>query len=382
MDLYPEWWSEFASPQQAYGQIFTPPMQQSNSESLPQTKHRIFVVDIPPHAAVNTVSATSNDISDQKSTHSKQSRSGDSDSDKVTTVFFIHGAGGRAEQWLELIKLFMHECPHYHLVALDLAGHGRSWKPAAETDTGTDTVYTTASFVADVIAVFDQYCTDTNIIVGHSMGSTIAMQTVHYLQQRAVSTSSSSSSSTTTSTATATATGTATVTDADADADVKLNDSSCSSTLRLPEISLVLIGTAASVPDASGANIFCCCPCFLECLRPLISAKSRELIFAPGIDASLVDREVRVTNQNPMYVVRSMIRQLKWSTADIHNHITVPVLILQGDSDLLMPMESAQQLCAELPNAELIQVQNAGHNVHLEQPHTLFDHIHQWYGKK
>jgi len=51
----------------------------------------------------------------------------------------------------------------------------------------------------------------------------------------------------------------------------------------------------------------------------------------------------------------------------------IPVLVLAGTKDLLTPPEYSEAIAAELPGAELVLVQDAGHLVMLERPETV-DH--------
>jgi 3-oxoadipate enol-lactonase len=48
--------------------------------------------------------------------------------------------------------------------------------------------------------------------------------------------------------------------------------------------------------------------------------------------------------------------------------IDVPVLIVHGDEDQLIPLSDAEEMRDALPNAELTLVQGAGHLPNLEQP--------------
>jgi hypothetical protein len=53
---------------------------------------------------------------------------------------------------------------------------------------------------------------------------------------------------------------------------------------------------------------------------------------------------------------------------------TVPTLLLIGDADLVTPLEHSRVLAAELPQAELVIEQGAGHAVVLERP----DAVNEW----
>jgi pimeloyl-ACP methyl ester carboxylesterase len=56
-------------------------------------------------------------------------------------------------------------------------------------------------------------------------------------------------------------------------------------------------------------------------------------------------------------------------------------LLLRGSNSSLLSQEGAAELCAELPLAELVEIEAAGHHVHIEQPHAvlaaLMKHLQQ-----
>jgi len=76
------------------------------------------------------------------------------------TIIFVHGAGGSATTWfLQLRGL----SKHYHIVALELNGHGRS------RDRSKDDV--TQSYLDDIAEIVSMYRSP--ILGGHSMGGAL-----------------------------------------------------------------------------------------------------------------------------------------------------------------------------------------------------------------
>ena len=57
-----------------------------------------------------------------------------------------------------------------------------------------------------------------------------------------------------------------------------------------------------------------------------------------------------------------------WTVMDRLSEINVPTLVLAGRYDFLFPPEHQAILADRLPNAELVFVERAGHNPHMEQP--------------
>jgi len=63
--------------------------------------------------------------------------------------------------------------------------------------------------------------------------------------------------------------------------------------------------------------------------------------------------------------------------------ISIPTLILVGDSDLLTPPHLSEEMASAIPNARLVVVPECGHGSTLEQPkavnHALIDWITGWH---
>lgn len=58
--------------------------------------------------------------------------------------------------------------------------------------------------------------------------------------------------------------------------------------------------------------------------------------------------------------------------------ITVPTLVLVGDSDPLMPPEHSREIAAAIPGAQLVVVENCGHASTLEQPEAVNRALLEW----
>jgi pimeloyl-ACP methyl ester carboxylesterase len=80
-------------------------------------------------------------------------------------VLFVHSLAGNTGQWAAQLA---HLRPGRRAVALDIRGHGRSDPP-------TDGDYTIPSLAADVWAVADALGLERVVLVGHSMGGTVAI---------------------------------------------------------------------------------------------------------------------------------------------------------------------------------------------------------------
>lgn len=83
---------------------------------------------------------------------------------KAKAIVFIHGWACSADFWRESVSAF----PGYRVLALDLAGHGKSDKPQA--------VYSMDYLARSVEAVLSHAGVTKAVLVGHSMGTPVARQ--------------------------------------------------------------------------------------------------------------------------------------------------------------------------------------------------------------
>ncbi len=67
------------------------------------------------------------------------------------------------------------------------------------------------------------------------------------------------------------------------------------------------------------------------------------------------------------FVLASETPDLASSLADV----TVPVLVITGDTDRIVPTEQSVQLAGALPNAELVVIEMTGHNAQEERPEEV-----------
>ena len=81
-------------------------------------------------------------------------------------VLFVHGLGGSAGQWSAQLA---HLRPNVRALALDLRGHGRSTPSAAG-------AYGVADLASDVSAVADELGLERFVLVGHSLGGSVAIE--------------------------------------------------------------------------------------------------------------------------------------------------------------------------------------------------------------
>jgi len=57
------------------------------------------------------------------------------------------------------------------------------------------------------------------------------------------------------------------------------------------------------------------------------------------------------------------------------DELTLPVLVVTGDDDRIVPTADSLRLAGELPGAELAVISDAGHVPHEEQPEAFMDAV-------
>ena len=80
-------------------------------------------------------------------------------------LLLVHGLGSSTRDWEKQIPVFSN---HYHVIAVDVRGHGRSDKPRGP--------YSIEGFSADLIALIEHLELEPVHLVGWSMGGMIAFQ--------------------------------------------------------------------------------------------------------------------------------------------------------------------------------------------------------------
>lgn len=91
----------------------------------------------------------------------------DSIEKKLTPIVFIHGVGLRAESWNQQLSMFT---KHYRCYAIDMPGHG-------ESDLLSSPILTLEDFADVLITFISNVVGEPAIIVGHSLGAMMALQT-------------------------------------------------------------------------------------------------------------------------------------------------------------------------------------------------------------
>lgn len=223
-------------------------------------------------------------------------------------LVFCHGFTTTGEFWREQIDAFSRD---HRMVVLDLPGHGRSASPSTRR-------YTIDAFVDDLALVFDELQIDDAVLVGLSMGGTIAQRFAlrHGRRLRA----------------------------------------------------LALVGATPHGlgPDVAVENVLAAID------RLGVVAASQAVIdrsFGSAASAELVAFARGQVAQTPEFVAREAIVSLNEadSRADLAR-LTLPTLVVCGEEDAITPPAESKALAIGIPGAALYLVPRAAHFPMLEQP--------------
>ena len=224
-------------------------------------------------------------------------------------VIFLHGY---TDSWHSFEQVFAHLPLSIHAYALSQRGHGNSDKP--------EKGYDPADFAADVAAFMKKLKIESAIIVGHSLGATIAQRFA----------------------------------------------------LDYPDLSnaLVLIGALASFKDKPGLLEFSDAVNQLQ--EPVDSAfvyEFQKSTLAKDIPTSDLNTYVNESRKLPARVWKATMKGMM--SIDYQTElkkIEVPTLIIWGDKDLIAPESDQDKLQSRIKHSTLIIYEGTGHGVHWEAP--------------
>lgn len=247
-------------------------------------------------------------------------------------LLLLHGFTGSSENWHELMPYFAEQ---YDVLALDLPGHGRTQSPPDPAR------YEMATVAADIAALLTTLALDRPQahVLGYSMGGRLALYlAVHYpeLVRSLVLESASPGLATETERAQRQA------------QDKRLADE------------IEREGLAAFVERWEALPLF---------------ASQRRL--PAGIQQR--HRQLRLQN-NPAGLANSLRGMGTGRQPSLWPHlpaVQLPGLLLAGQEDAKF-VGIAQQMVAQLPQAQLVIVPEAGHTIHLEQPEGYGRIVRDW----
>lgn len=232
-----------------------------------------------------------------------------------SVIFFVHGMGGRLGQFRKQIPHFK----DYEIIAWDHFGFGGSDK-----DLESSEAYSCDEYMKDISILFQLYKKDKNIMIGHSMGSCFVLKHA-----------------------------------------IACNDVT----------KIVLLGSNVETPASSKYWIWSLPTILLESIRPFMNGPFLKMAYHEQTDKSLIEYEGIYASKNVMWVTKSVVTQLSWPERDEIKKIKIPTLNLIGETDGIMPMDSAKELTSLIEGCVEKVIPNSSHNLMLEQKDEINDLI-------
>lgn len=242
------------------------------------------------------------------------------------TILFVHGFPLSRAIWQPQIEAFVQ---NYRVIAPDLRGHGESSAPAG--------VYAMETFAEDLQALVEERKCGPVVLVGHSMGGYISFAFYRKFPQsvralvlfctRAIADSAEGKIARENLAQRAEPEGAAVVAEQ-----------------MLPKIFASATATAR--------------PALVESIRTVMLATSIN-----GLTGSLRGMAARP------------------SALDLLPHITVPTLVIAGESDLIVPASESAAMAKAIPHAQLAIIPRAGHLASLENPDAVLANLREFTAK-
>jgi len=236
---------------------------------------------------------------------------------KLPTLVFIHGAQHDHSVWILQSRWFAHR--GYSVLALDLPGHMRSAGPPL----------TTVEAMADAVtAAIDASAAQRTLLVGQSMGSLIALEVARRRQTAGVA-----------------LIGTA--------APMKVSDALLASTRDDPVTAMQMINVWSHGPQ-------------------LAAFDRKPSNPGPGFSTywqnqRLMER-IEARNGKDILALDFAACNAYAAGLDAARALTCPALVIQGESDTMTPLRSAQALIDAFSDVDVVRLPRTGHAAMAENP--------------
>jgi pimeloyl-ACP methyl ester carboxylesterase len=234
----------------------------------------------------------------------------------LPTVVFIHGAQHDHSVWILQSRYLAHH--GYSVLALDLPGHGRSDGPPLES---------VEALAEWVVAVLDAAGARNATLVGHSMGSLIALEATGCASERIAAIALVGSAFPMRV------------------ADPLLNATRDDEPLAQDMVNIWSHSTYAAKPSNPGPGFW-------------IIGENLRLM--QRIQPGVMHVDFRACNAYTGGAARAA-------------EVRCPTLFILGDRDMMTPPKAARDLQAAIPHQHTVLVKASGHNLMAEQPDAVLD---------
>jgi pimeloyl-ACP methyl ester carboxylesterase len=251
-------------------------------------------------------------------------------------VVLLHGIASRAAQWQQVMAELG---DHVRVIAPDLLGHGLSAKPRGDYSLGAQ-----ACGVRDLLAALGH---DRVSLVGHSLGGGIAMQFTYQFPERVERLALINAGG------------------LGPDVSPFLRAATLpGAELVLPVITGSWVRKSASVVDG-----------LLGKARIAVPEGLREALVGFGSLADPATRDAFVHTARSVIDIRGQrvdARDRLYLAADL------PLLVVWGEKDAIIPVEHGRSVAAAVPGARLELFAQSGHFPHLTEPRRLAALLRDW----
>lgn len=245
------------------------------------------------------------------------------------TAVFIHGAQNDHSVWALQTRYFAHH--GYNVLAVDLPGHGRSkGAPLASVEAMADWL----------LALLDAAGVPQASLIGHSMGSLIALETAFRASARVGRIA---------------LVGTA--------YPMKVSDALLDASRNNEQMAIDMVNiwshtSIAHKPSCPGPGFY-------------VMGGSQRLM-------------QRISAQNPAQVFYT-----DFSACNAYANgeaaaasLACPVLLLLGKRDMMTPPKATSTLTKTIPHCQVVQIENCGHDLMAEQPDAVLDALFAFVNRK
>lgn len=238
------------------------------------------------------------------------------------TLIFIHGLSGSSSAWLPYEKIFEQK---YNIITLDLRGHGKSkrWRKFKD--------YDISKFSEDIIALLEHLQIEQSIVVSHSFGGLVALMLLKKYPEKFSRA-------------------------------IFLGPTYNTNRLLFSHLKQLL-------PALGTCIIF-----FLALFRKS-GGQTDYTKYTPTGDWNMRRIYADVSNTGPRSYIFSLEHLYAFSNKEWWGTTAIPILIVHGEKDSMVPPKNAVALSKILPNAKLVLLKDANHILVLNNVPEVSDAI-------
>jgi pimeloyl-ACP methyl ester carboxylesterase len=227
-------------------------------------------------------------------------------------LVLLHGYPLNNSIWREQVNRLSDQ---FRVITPDLRGHGRS--------PSTDDVYDMELLAGDVLALLDALDLRQATVMGHSMGGYVALALARMADNR------------------------------------------------LKALGLIASQAAADTEEAR-QNRYKLAERVVTQGSAAVAETMLPKLFAPGEhedDTLIESMNTVMLNTRPQTLINSLKGMaVRPDSTPLLGTFDLPVLVVAGDQDAIIPLAKAEQMASALKNGTLATIENAGHMLMLEQP--------------